>query len=867
MKETDISEVYEFENQEWIDSLEYIMKNSSSERVQDLLERLTIHAQEGGISFRHKTNTPYINSISSESELPFPGNVELETRIENLIRWNAMAMVVKANKASEGIGGHISSYASSASLYEVGFNHFFKGSDGVDRGDLVYYQGHTAPGMYARSFLEGKLSAAQLVNFRRELQKGGGLSSYPHPQLMPDYWQFPTVSMGLGAISAIYQARFCKYLINHNLIKDTDQRVWIFCGDGEMDEPESMGAISLAAREQLDNLTLIVNCNLQRLDGPVRGNSSVVQEFESMFNGAGWHVIKVLWGHEWDKLFAKDTTGILIARLGELVDGERQKLSISDGAYIRTYLFGTSPQLLDLVSDMSDSDLEGLSRGGHDLTKIYNAYHAATQHKGEPTVILAQTIKGYGMGDAGEARNVAHQQKKLNQEQMLLFKNRFDLPISDAEVADIPLYRPDEQSVEVQYIKSQRERLGGFLPQRKVNVAAIKMPDKKVFESHYAGSGDKVLPTTMVAVKILTDLLRDKNTKQLMVPIVPDESRTFGMEALFREVGIYASQGQLYEPVDSESFLYYKEAKNGAILEEGITEAGAMSSFIAAGSAYASHGVNTIPFYMFYSMFGFQRIGDFAWAAADTRCKGFMMGATSGKTTLAGEGLQHQDGSSHLIALTVPGLRAYDPAFAYELAVIMEDGLQRMYVDGEEVYYYITVMNEKYPMPAMPKGVKEGILNGLYPFIKARKNTHNINLYGSGAIMTEVIKAHHILKETYKIQSHVWSITSYKQLYDNANAVEASRLFESSDTLNTIESALGDKEGIHVCASDYMKALPLSIAKWFKGSFTALGTDGFGLSENRATLRDHFAVDAPHIVEAVLSQLKNKGIDLNNNHK
>lgn len=856
------AEIYEFENKEWIDSLEYIIRNESPERVQELIERLQNHAQKKGISSTLKLNTPYLNTIPAHHEVSYPGNAEMEEKIGNIIRWNAMAMVVKANKASDGIGGHISSYASSASLYEVGFNHFFRGSDGDHPGDLVYFQGHVAPGMYSRSFLEGRLSEQQLKNFRRELQEGGGLSSYPHPRLMPDYWQFPTVSMGIGPIGAIYQARFARYLENHKLIAESDQKVYAFLGDGEMDEPEAMGAITLASREKLDNLIFIINCNLQRLDGPVRGNGSIVQELEAAFYGAGWNVIKLLNGGGWDELLAKDSTGLLIQRLGELVDGERQKLSISDGAYIRQYFFGKYPELLALVKDKSDKELEALERGGHDLQKIYNAYHAAVNHKEQPTVILAQTVKGYGMGDAGEARNVAHQQKKLNEDQMMVFRDRFSLPFSDEEVKTIPLFKFDDASPESKYLHRRREKLGGYLPKRKVETPTFKMPDSKVFESFYAGTGEKDVATTMVVVKILADILRDKNTKDLVVPIVPDESRTFGMDALFRQVGIYASQGQLYEPVDRDSFLYYKEAKDGAILEEGITEAGSMSSFIAAGSAYASHGVNSIPFFIFYSMFGFQRIGDFAWAAADTRCKGFMVGATSGRTSLAGEGLQHQDGHSHLLALSVPGLRAYDPAFAFELAVIFQDGLKRMYVDGEEIFYYLTVMNDKYPMPAMPKGVENDIINGLYQFKGEAKNEHKVKLYGSGAIMNEVLKAHNILKAEYGVNSDVWSVTSYKALYDNANEVEAANTFSGKRQKNHIQKVQNNEEGIHIFASDYVKALPLSLAKWFNGPVTALGTDGFGLSESREVLRDHFQVDAKHIVKATLAQLKAKGVKI-----
>lgn len=836
------------ENQEWIDSIAYIIEEKGPVRAKELVDLMLSYAHKQGAHLIDTTTSPYINTIAWDMQQAYPGNEALEHELENIIRWNALAMVVKANVTSDGIGGHIASYASCATLYEVGFNHFFKVSPQKYCSDMVYYQGHTSPGVYARSFAEGRLSTTQLNNFRREKRRGGGIPSYPHPHSMSDYWQFPTVSMGIGALTAIYQARFAKYLINHKLIEDTGQRVWAFCGDGEMDEPESIGGLTLAAREKLDNLTLTVNCNLQRLDGPVRGNGSVVQELESLFKGAGWNVIKVLWGSKWDKLFKQDTSGLLAKRLGELVDGERQKISVSKGSYIREVVFGKYPELLKLVKNYTDEELEQLNLGGHDAVKVYNAYLAATQHKEQPTVILAQTIKGYGLGDAGEARMIAHQQKKLDIDQMLLFKDRFNLPLARKDVKKMTFLKPDEGSELSEYLMLQREKLGGFLPHRCSSSGAIDLPSDGIFEPFYEGSSNKPVATTMVVVKLLTEMLRDPNTKSLIVPIVPDESRTFGMEALFREVGIYASHGQLYTPVDSENFLYYKESIQGSILEEGITEAGAMSSFIAAGGAYSTYGVNMIPFYMFYSMFGFQRVGDFIWAAADSHCKGFMVGATSGKTTLPGEGLQHQDGSSHLHALTVPNLRAYDPAFAYEVAVIVKEALYRMYVKGEELFYYLTVMNEKYPMPPMPQGVEQGIIDGIYPI---ETNEHAVvKLYGSGALLPEVLLAKDYLARSYNIVAEVWSITSYKQLYDDAIATEKNNVFRCNFDLNTIEKSVGLDPSIHICVTDYSRALPLSISKWFRGEFIALGTDGFGLSDNRSSMRSYFKVDGESIAAA-----------------
>lgn len=852
------NEIRDFENKEWLDSIDFIIEQQGEKRVEEIMKLLRDRVAEKGIQLRPQVRTPYINTIPVSMESEYPGNREIERKIKSLIRWNAMAMVVQANRKQEGIGGHISTYASAATLYEVGFNHFFRGGDGDSPVDLIYYQGHASPGIYARSFLEGRLSEKQLRNFRKELSPGGGLSSYPHPRLMEDYWKFPTVSMGLGPIMAIYQARFNKYLQDKGLLDAPGQKVWAFMGDGEMDEPEAMGAITLAAREELDNLIFVINCNLQRLDGPVRGNSSIVQELEGAFRGAGWNVIKVLQGESWDRLLKKDKKGLLRKRLGELVDGERQKLAVADGAYIRSEFFGKSKELLAMVEDMSDEELTHLRRGGHDPQKVFNAYKKAQEAKGVPHVILAQTIKGYGLGEAGEGRNVTHQQKKLNEDELIHFRDRFNIPLSDEEIATAPFFRPSDDSEEIKYMKERRKKLGGFLPKRRKSEShGFKMPADKVFEEFYKGSGQREVATTMVAVSIMSNLLKDENVGKLIVPIVPDESRTFGMDALFRQAGIYAHTGQLYEPVDKESLLYYKEAKNGAILEEGITEAGSMSSFIAAGTAGSTHNIPCIPFYIYYSMFGFQRTGDLMWAAADARAKGFLIGGTSGRTTLAGEGLQHQDGHSHLLALTVPCIRAYDPTYAYEVAEIIRHGIDEMYNQGKDVIYYITVMNEKYHMPAVPdsKTVREGIIRGMYRLKKNDKNSHKVNLLGSGAILNEVMKAAEILAE-YEVYPDVWSVTSYKKLYDDA--VEASRktrLGNEGIRSYIEECTEGYEDGLFVAASDYMKALPLTVSSWFPGTFAALGTDGFGLSESRDELRKYFEVNDRNIAWAVLTCL------------
>ncbi len=853
--------IYQFENKEWLDSIDYIITHEGPERAGEIFHLIQKRISEQGIFPEKSLNTPYLNTVHKNKEVEFPGNREIERKIKSLIRWNAMAMVVQANKKSEGIGGHISTYASAATLYEVGFNHFFKGPGKDGQADIIYYQGHASPGMYARSFLEGRFSKQKLENFRRELHPKGGLSSYPHPRLMEDYWQFPTVSMGLSPIMSIYQARFNKYLQDKGLLDDNSQKVWAFLGDGEMDEPEAMGALTLASREELDNLIFVINCNLQRLDGPVRGNGSIIQELEAAFRGAGWNVIKVILGKDWDPLLEKDKTGILKKRLNELVDGQRQRYSIADGDFIRKDFFGKYDELRSLVEDMSDEELEKLRRGGHDPHKIYNAYKMATEHTGSPTVILAETIKGYGLGEAGEGRNITHQQKKLNEEELKHFRDRFNIPISDDDLSKAPFYKPDEDSEEIKYLKKRREELGGFIPQRNKKMPDFKMPDDTVFDEFFKGSGKRDVATTMAAVQLLSKLLKDKNAGPYIVPIVPDESRTFGMDSLFRQAGIYAHTGQLYEPVDKESLLYYKEAKNGAILEEGITEAGSVSSFIAAGTAYSTHQIATVPFYIFYSMFGFQRIGDLIWAAADARTKGFLLGGTSGRTTLPGEGLQHQDGNSHLLAMTVPCVQSYDPAFAYELAVIIRDGFKRMYIDGEDIFYYITIMNEKIKMPSMPskKGIEDGILKGMYKYKASRNNEYNINLLGSGSIVNEALKAADILKNDYEIGADVWSVTSYKKLFDNAQLTEHSNRLKEENSKNYIQECVGTDEGVFLAASDYVKTLPLSVSQWFPGSFVALGTDGFGMSDHREELREYFEVSAVHIVWGVLISLYKKG--------
>jgi len=858
-------QVEALETKEWMDSLDAVLATDGPNRVQELLRDLEIHAQMRGVKIPFSANTPYINTIPSSEQVPYPGNREIERRIKSIIRWNAMAMVVRANRESEGIGGHISTYASAATLYEVGFNHFFRARNDKHPGDLIYFQGHASPGLYARAFIEGRLSVQQLENFRRELKPGGGLSSYPHPWLMPDFWAFPTVSMGLGPIMAIYHARFIRYLEDRGLKKPSDSKVWAFLGDGETDEPEALGAITLASRENLDNLIFVINCNLQRLDGPVRGNQKIIQQLEAAFRGAGWNVIKVIWGDDWDPLFEKDNQGFLMRRMAEVVDGDYQKYTVSSGAYIREHFFGKYPQLLELVKNLSDEQLQRLRRGGHDPDKVYSAFKAAVEHKGAPTVILAKTIKGYGMGESGEGKNITHQQKKLNEDEVRAFRTRFGIPISDDEVGQAPFYRPPEDSEEMKYLRARREALGGYTPRRESVNIPLELESEDLFDEFFKGTEGREVSTTMVVVRILAKMLRDKHIGKYIVPIVPDEARTFGMEALFRQCGIYSHAGQLYEPVDSESLLYYKETKDGQLLEEGITEAGSMSSFIAAGTAYANHGINMIPFFIYYSMFGFQRIGDLIWAAGDMRCRGFMVGGTAGRTTLAGEGLQHQDGNSHLLAYPVPNLVCYDPAFAYELAVIIQDGIRRMYRDGEHIFYYLTVMNENYAMPAMPDGKMhvEGILKGAYRFRSSpvKNDKLRAQLLGSGAILNEVIKAQAILAEKYNVAADVWSVTSYKELRRDAKDIERWNMLHPKEPQKVpyVTRCFGEAPGVFVSASDYVKTLSDSIARWIPGRIHSLGTDGYGRSEDRKSLRDFFEVDARYVALATLDTLARDG--------
>ncbi len=867
MTEQELRELEAIETSEWLASLDYVLESSGPERAQRLLKDLQQYAFSKGVRIPFSANTPYINSIPVEEQPSFPGSRTLERRIKSLIRWNAMAMVVRANRKEAGIGGHISTYASAATIYEVAFNHFFqgRGEDGFS-GDQIFFQGHAAPGIYARAFLEGRLSEADLQNFRRELAPGGGLSSYPHPWLMPGFWEFPTVSMGLGPIMAIYQARFNRYLEDRGLKTDKGTKVWAFLGDGETDEPEALGAISLAARAKLDNLIFVINCNLQRLDGPVRGNGNIVQELERNFRGAGWNVIKVLWGSDWDPLLEKDSDGVLVRRMSEVLDGERQKYAVESGDYIRKQFFGTDERMLKLVEQYSDDRLRRLRMGGHDPEKVYAAFKMAVQSDGAPTVILARTIKGYGLGEAGEGKNITHQQKKMNEDELKEFRSRFNIPISDDDVAEAPFYKPDEDSPEMQYLRERRQSLGGSVPSRKTEVPKLKVPDAELFDEFRLGTDGRDVSTTMAFVRMLAKLLKDPDIGKFIVPIVPDEARTFGMEALFRQVGIYSHVGQLYDPVDSASLLYYKEAKDGQILEEGITEAGSMSSFIAAGTSYATHGVSMIPFFIYYSMFGFQRIGDLIWAAADMQVQGFLVGGTAGRTTLAGEGLQHQDGNSHLLALPVPNLVTYDPAFAYEIAVILRDGIRRMYHEQEKVFYYITVENESYPQPAMPEGdnIEEGILRGLYQYSRSSlaNPVGHADILANGAILNEAIKAGTLLESEYGIATNIWSATSYKELHRDGIETERWNRMHPGEKQRVpyVTQMLSGAKGAIVAASDYVKALPDTICRWTPGGLISLGTDGFGRSEGRTALRDFFEVDHRFITLAVLSSLLNKGM-------
>jgi pyruvate dehydrogenase E1 component len=784
----------------------------------------------------------------------------MEARIRSIIRWNAAAMVVRANRKSSELGGHIASFASAATLYDVGFNHFWRAPSHEHGGDMVFFQGHSAPGMYSRAFLEGRLSQQQLENFRQEVD-GNGLSSYPHPWLMPDFWQFPTVSMGLGPIQSIYQARFLKYMQDRGLADTRDRKVWCFIGDGEVDEPETLGAISLAAREKLDNLVWVVNCNLQRLDGPVRGNGKIIQELESVFRGVGWNVLKVIWGSYWDKLLARDQDGLLKRRMMEAVDGDYQNYKSKDGAYVREHFFGKYPELKAMVATMSDDDIWRLNRGGHDPHKVYAAYHEAVNTVDQPTVILAHTVKGYGMGSAGEGQMRTHSQKKLGEDEMVAYKNRFSIPLSDEQAAQAEYYHPGEDSDEVKYLKQRRQELGGFMPVRKHLAAPLEIPELSVFEPLLKSSGDKTMSSTMAFVRLLTLLTRDRKIGKNVVPIVPDEARTFGMEGMFRQLGIYSSTGQLYTPQDKDQVMFYKEDKSGQILEEGINEAGAMCSWLAAATAYSNHGVNMVPFYIYYSMFGFQRIGDLAWAAGDLQARGFLFGGTAGRTTLAGEGLQHGDGHSHVVSATIPNCVSYDPTFAYELAVIVQDGLRRMYRDQENVFYYITVMNENYAHPAMPKGAEEGIIKGMYLLKGGGKRRKKVQLMGSGAILNEVIEAGKLLDKDWSVDADIWSVTSFSELSREAIDVDRWNMLHplKDARVSYIEKTLKDRRGPIVAATDYIRAFPDQIRKWVPGKYHVLGTDGFGRSDTRVQLRKHFEVNAHYIVVAALKALSDEG--------
>jgi len=851
------------ETREWLDALDAVLENEGPLRAQFLLEQLVARARNTGAYIPYNANTAYKNTIPVEREERTPGDPEMEHRIRSLVRWNAMATVVRANKDSGELGGHIASFASAATLYDVGFNHFFRAANDTYLGDMIFFQGHSAPGVYARAFLEGRISEAQLVSFRQEVD-GKGLSSYPHPWLMPDFWQFPTVSMGLGPLMAIYQARFKRYLSDRGIIPAQGRKVWAFMGDGEMDEPESLGAISLAGREKLDNLIFVINCNLQRLDGPVRGNGKIIQELEADFRGSGWNVIKVVWGGYWDTLLAKDKTGILLKRMEECVDGEYQTMKSHDGAYVRKHFFGKYPELAAMVANMSDDDIWRLNRGGHDPHKMYAAYAAATKHTGQPTVILAKTIKGYGMGEAGEGQNITHQQKKMGTSSIKAFRDRFDVPIPDDQLEKVPFYRPPEDAPEMKYLRSRIEAMGGSLPSRKRKAAALEVPPLSAFEAQLKGTDDREVSTTMAFVRILNTLVRDKKIGKFVVPIVPDESRTFGMEGMFRQLGIYSSVGQLYTPQDADQLMFYKEDKTGQILQEGINEPGAMSSWIAAATSYSTHGQMMIPFYIFYSMFGFQRIGDLAWAAGDMRARGFLLGGTAGRTTLNGEGLQHEDGHSHIMASTIPNCITYDPTYAYELAVIIQDGMRRMYQEQEDVFYYITVMNENYTHPAMPDGVEKGILRGMYLLResstagKVKKDQLKVQLLGSGTILREVIAGAELLEKDYGISADIWSVTSFNQLRRDGLDTQRWNTLHPEDTprQSYVAQCLKDLSGPVIAATDYMKAYADQIRAFLPTPhYAVLGTDGFGRSDTRRALRRHFEVDRHYVAVAALNAL------------
>ena len=844
------------ETREWLESIDSVLKAEGPERAHFLIDRMVEHARRSGAYLPYSPNTAYVNTIAVGKQPLYPGNRELERRVEAWIRWNAAAMVVAANRKSTEYGGHIASYASSATLYEVGFNHFWRAPSSAHPGDLIFMQGHSSPGIYARAYLEGRLSEDQLRRFRQEVD-GGGLSSYPHPWLMPDFWQFPTVSMGLGPMMAIYQARFIRYLEHRGLVPASDRKVWAFCGDGEMDEPESMGAITMPVREKLDNLVFVINCNLQRLDGPVRGNGKIIQELEAAFLGAGWNVIKVIWGSRWDRLLARDDEGLLREVMEQCVDGEYQNFKAKGGAYTREHFFGKNPRLKEMVANMSDEDIGRLNRGGHDARKVYAAYAAAMQASGRPTVILAKTVKGFGLGKAAEGQMVAHQQKKLGDESLRELRDRFNIPVSDEDIAQLPFRKPPENSDEMRYMLERRAELGGFLPQRSAGVVKLDVPELSAFQSILDGTGEREISTTMAFVRILGVLLKHKSIGKHIVPIVPDEARTFGMEGLFRQIGIYSSIGQLYTPQDADQLMSYREDKQGQMLEEGINEAGSLCSWIAAATSYANHGVSMAPFYIFYSMFGFQRVGDFIWAAGDMRARGFLLGATAGRTTLAGEGLQHQDGHSQLLATTVPNCRAYDPTYAYELTVIIQDGLRRMYVEGEGVFYYISVMNENYAQPALPAGAASGIVRGGYRLRTGGKGKLRTTLLGSGTILREVLAAAELLESQFKIPADVYSITSFSELRREALDCERWNLLHPAEPprIPYVRELLRQQQAPVIAATDYMRTVPDQIRQWVPGAYVTLGTDGFGRSDARAPLRRHFEVDRHFIALAALKAL------------
>ena len=848
------------ETQEWLDALDSVLRTDGVDRGHFLIERLIDKARRSGAHLPYKATTAYLNTIHVSEEPTMPGEPGLEHRIRSLVRWNALAMVVQANRESSELGGHIATFASAATLYDVGFNHFWKGAAHPEGADLIFIQGHSSPGVYSRAFLEGRLTEEQLHGFRQETG-GNGLSSYPHPWLMPSFWQFPTVSMGLGPIMAIYQARFMKYLEHRGLAEMKGRKVWAFMGDGEMDEPESLGAIGLAARESLDNLVFVVNCNLQRLDGPVRGNGKIIQELEGTFRGAGWNVLKVIWGDAWDALLARDKKGLLLERMERAVDGDYQNYKARGGAYTREHFFGAHPELKAMVANMTDDDIWQLNRGGHDPKKIYTAYHAAVHTTGQPTVILAKTVKGYGMGEAGEGKNFTHQQKKLGDEQLKKFRDRYRIPIPDDRIGEAPFYKPDDASPEIQYMHERRRALGGFLPARIAQTPRLEVPPLSSFETLLQGSGEREMSTTMAFVRMLTALLRDKRLGKYVVPIVPDESRTFGMEGLFRQLGIYSSQGQLYEPVDSDTFAYYREEKTGQMLQEGICEAGGLSSWIAAGTSYANHGLPMLPFYIFYSMFGFQRVGDLIWAAGDSRTRGFLLGGTSGRTTLSGEGLQHQDGHSHLMAAAVPNCVAYDPTFAYEIVTIVQDGMRRMLTEQEDVFYYVTVMNENYPQPAMVEQAREGILRGMYLFKQTEGAGERVQLLGSGSILREAIAAADLLRDDFGIAADVWSATSFTELARDGIATERWNLLHPTDPQRSayVTQQLTGRRGPVIAATDYVRAVAEQIRPFVPGHYRVLGTDGFGRSDLRERLRRHFEVDRGFIATAALKALCDEG--------